>query len=152
MKNNLLFIFLCFQLNITSAQNVGIGVTNPAAKLEVRHLSSITNPTLLLYDNNPDNYSRLQFQNASGLKYWTIAGYLNNTTNASSRLNFYHSVYGDVMTLTGDGKVGIGWSPLEKLDVNGNINLTGVLKLNDFAGSPGQVLMSNGASSTSWGS
>jgi hypothetical protein len=151
MKNKLLLILLLLQTAIVFAQNVGIGVANPAAKLDVRHLSSITNPTLLLYDNNSSNYSRLQFQNSSGPKYWTIAGYLNNTTDASSRLNFYHSVYGDVMTLTGDGKVGIGWSPLEKLDVYGNINLTGALKLNQNAGTPGQVLVSNGTSSTSWG-
>lgn len=150
MKTTITFLapFLLY-INAFS-QNIGIGVTNPAAKFEIRHLSGLTNPHLLLYDENSANYSRLQFQNSSGPKYWTIAGFLHNTNDANSRLNFYHSVFGDVMTLTGDGKVGIGVVPTERLHVNGNINLTGALKFNNNAGIAGQVLVSNGASSTSW--
>ena len=70
------------------AQNVGIGTLTPAAKLDIRHNSSTISPTLNLYDINPANYSRLQFQNASGNKFWHIAGYLNNSLDALSRLNF----------------------------------------------------------------
>ncbi len=44
-------------------------------------------------------------------------------------------------------KVGINTNtPLEVLDVNGNLNLRGVLKLNSTAGSSGQVLTSKGPS------
>jgi len=129
MKKSIIFLSLIFLFFLNGfTQNVGIGVTNPAAKLEVRHLSSITNPTLLLFDEHSANYSRLQFQNSSGPKYWTVAGILHNTVDASSRFNIYHSVYGDVMSLTGDGKVGIGIVPVEKLDVAGNIKATGSLK------------------------
>jgi hypothetical protein len=100
------------------AQNIGIGTTTPAAKLDIRHTSSISDPTLLLYDNSPSNFARLQFQNASGSKYWHIAGYIDDATNANSRLNFFLSNYGDVIGLTGEGKVGIGTqNPVEKLSV-----------------------------------
>ncbi len=48
--------------------------------------------------------------------------------------------------------VGIGTiSPSEKLDVNGNINLSGTIKTNGTSGQNGQVLMSTGAGLT-WGS
>lgn len=48
--------------------------------------------------------------------------------------------------------VGIGnSSPAEKLDVNGNINLTGTIKANGVAGKNNQVLISTG-SGMSWGS
>lgn len=48
--------------------------------------------------------------------------------------------------------VGIGTTtPTEKLDVSGNVNVTGALKVNGNAGNPGDVLMSTGAG-LSWGS
>lgn len=42
-------------------------------------------------------------------------------------------------------------TPSEKLDVNGNINLGGNLKVNNVAGTPGQVLRTNNSGSTEWG-
>jgi hypothetical protein len=39
---------------------------------------------------------------------------------------------------------------VEKLDVNGNINLTGALKINNSSGSTGQVLVSNGNAAPAW--
>ena len=49
--------------------------------------------------------------------------------------------------------VGIGTTnPTEKLDVNGNINLTGSIKVNGQDGAAGQVLMKNASGLLSWGS
>lgn len=48
--------------------------------------------------------------------------------------------------------IGIGTStPSEKLDVNGNINLNGILKVNNAAGLPGQVLMKSTNNTLIWG-
>ena len=48
--------------------------------------------------------------------------------------------------------VGIGTNnPSEKLDVNGNINLTGIVKINSSGGAPGQVLMRGDGTSMTWG-
>jgi len=49
--------------------------------------------------------------------------------------------------------VGIGTNtPSEKLDVNGNINVTGTIKANGVDGAPNQVLMKNSSGVLSWGS
>lgn len=120
MKNIILIVSSAIIANTSIAQNAGIGTSTPAAKLDIRHTSSISDPTLLLYDNSPSNYARLQLQNASGNKFWHVAGYIDDVTNANSRLNFFHSVTGDVMSLTGDGKVGIGTiNPSSKLHIKG---------------------------------
>ena len=48
--------------------------------------------------------------------------------------------------------VGIGTpTPTEKLDVNGNINLTGTIKANGTDGATGQVLMKNSSGNLAWG-
>jgi hypothetical protein len=48
--------------------------------------------------------------------------------------------------------VGIGTaSPSEKLDVNGNINIAGDLKINGNAGSSNQVLMKDASNTIGWG-
>lgn len=47
--------------------------------------------------------------------------------------------------------VGVGTSnPVEKLDVNGNINVTGTIKANGTDGTPNQVLMKNGSGNLTW--
>lgn len=47
--------------------------------------------------------------------------------------------------------VGIGTStPTEKLDVTGNINVEGNIKLNNVGGQPGQILMTNNNGSSQW--
>ena len=55
--------------------------------------------------------------------------------------------------LTSAQHVGVGTStPAEKLDVIGNIQLSGKLKLNGNAGSPGEVLQVNADGSQAWAS
>lgn len=47
--------------------------------------------------------------------------------------------------------VGIGTpTPTEKLDVNGNVNIQGNLKVNGISGQPNQVLMTNNSGATVW--
>jgi trimeric autotransporter adhesin len=105
--------------------NVGISNIAPTAKLDIITAGSLIKPHIRMYEFN-DGYARLEFKNSTGNNYWHIAGY-NNLTNANERLNFYNNTTGDVMSITGDGKVGIGTSnPTDKLMVNTVTNSTGI--------------------------
>ncbi len=91
-----------------TAGNVGIGAyTGGSARLLVASQSNITTPQLRLHETS-SGYSRLNFDNGSGAgNFWAIAG-LTATTRTAERLNFYNYQTGDIMSITGDGRVGIG--------------------------------------------
>lgn len=89
--------------------------------------STLSSPHLLL-DEQGNDYSRIRFENANGSNYWTIAAYI-ASNNRNDRLNFWNGTSGDVMTLTGDGQLGInvGISPKTELHVgNGGRVLFGI--------------------------
>jgi hypothetical protein len=72
-----------------------------------------------MIEESESDYARLSFKNSFEPSYWTIAG-LNGNVNANERLNFYNSTKGDIMSLTGNGNVGINnYNPQAKLDVYG---------------------------------
>lgn len=86
--------------------DVGIGTSSIDAKTEVFHNSSLSDPHLLLHENGND-YARVNFRNNNGSNYWSIASYIASNVR-NDRLNFWNGTTGDVMTITGDGEVGIG--------------------------------------------
>ncbi|MFK7922779.1 MAG: tail fiber domain-containing protein, partial [Bacteroidia bacterium] len=67
---------------------------------------SLSDPHIWLHENGND-YARLNFDNNNGSNYWTIAAYI-ASNHRNDRLNFWNGTGGDVMTITGDGEVGIG--------------------------------------------
>jgi hypothetical protein len=84
------------------SQNIGIGITNPTATLMV---NSSTNPQFHVRQTNTGDYARIRLQTGTS-RYWDIAAF-NNTIIDNERLNFYNSLAGDVLSLTGTGNVGI---------------------------------------------
>lgn len=111
------------------SDNVGLGTTSPDARLEIEHNSSGANPQLLLYESG-DDFARLNLKNSNSSSYWTIAGFT-STTNASERLHFYNSTTGNILSITGNGNVGIGISspvsPLQITDAAVSLGMGGSL-------------------------
>ncbi|MEL6592139.1 MAG: hypothetical protein AAFQ68_18735, partial [Bacteroidota bacterium] len=138
---------------------VGIGTSSPAADLEINTNGTLSDPQILLHEDGND-YARLNFDNNNGSNYWSIAAYVASNVQ-NDRLNFWNGTTGDVMSLTGDGQLGlgVGISPKTELHVG---NDRRVLFGTDTLG-PGDKLMwlpdlhafrvgtvSTGAASTYW--
>jgi hypothetical protein len=85
---------------------VGIGTTTPDADLEISADGSLSDPQLHIHENGND-YARINFDNNNGSNYWTIAAYI-ASNNRNDRLNFWNGTGGDLLSLTGDGRLGLG--------------------------------------------
>ena len=106
---------------------VGIGLDDATGRLHVKHNSLIASPQLRLTESGFD-YARIKMENdARPNAYWDIAGLADTIAN-NARLNFFFAAPGgggDRMTITGDGRVGIGTTnPGNRLRINGDPNST----------------------------
>ena len=142
----LLVIFDCFQ---SIAQNVGIGTTTPAAKLQINHLSN-TGPGIQLVDSAVSGGGHLRFRNINNSVGINLSSYTTSNYNKDQYLDITSdSVF--LTTFRGNGNVGIRNSnPLYPLDVLGDVNTTGTIRLNGNGGADGQVLRSNGDGTMTW--
>jgi hypothetical protein len=95
--------------------NVGIGTTNPQAKLSLG--SNLANVKLALYDDGTNLYGMGVQSNEFRFNVWS----------SSADFRFYNSPSGNALfTIKGTGNVGIGTTtPTQKLTVAGNIDVTG---------------------------
>jgi hypothetical protein len=92
----------------SNAGNIGIGTTTPLGKLEIRASNSFASPTLTLYENNGIEYARIQMQNASGANFWQLGALNNNAELFNERFLIFNSRLGNIVSITGDGSVGLG--------------------------------------------
>jgi hypothetical protein len=79
-----------------------------SGRVIISHNSSTASPTLKLLESSTSDYARLELSNQASARIWHVAGYNDATTLANDRLNFWNSTGGNVMSLRGDGRVGIG--------------------------------------------
>lgn len=142
----LLCIFYCFQ---PMAQNVGIGTTTPAAKLQINHRSN-TAPGLQLIDSAASGAGSVRFRNINNAVGIFMSGYSGSSYNRDQYLDITSDT-AFISTFRGNGNVGIkNATPLYPLDVAGDINTNGVVRVNGNAGTSGQVLKSNGDGTMAW--
>jgi hypothetical protein len=113
------------------------------AKFHIRHDASLSNnnegrgPHLLLDEASLENAAVLRFRqsvilNSNPLfplgeqmltvspRFWDVRGFANGTTKSQDWLRFVNSDHGAILTITGDGKVGINENlPKADLEVKG---------------------------------
>lgn len=87
-------------------------------RVMIEATSDGTRANLRLHQTNTD-YARLEFTNANSARRWHIAALIGNTL-ADDRLNFWNVQTGDIISITGNGRVGVRtFFPQVELDVNG---------------------------------
>jgi hypothetical protein len=101
-----------------------IGDVPPKAWLQVAHNSGTGFPHIRMEETDVSDYARLEFANQNTDGKWQIAG-LGEDAAVDSKLNFFYangSEGGDLLTILGNGKVGIGnANPAEELVVGRNL-------------------------------
>jgi hypothetical protein len=86
---------------------LGIGTSAPAAKLDVANSSSgDSDASLRLLHSTSTAFNRLNFENLGRAGKWIMSGNVGSGP-ADSRWNIYHTTTGNILSVTGDGKVGI---------------------------------------------
>ncbi len=132
-----------------NAQNVGIGTSTPLGRLQINHRSSSAMGLMLIDSANLSSGS-VEFRNVNNTRRILMQGY--------TASNFYNGQFLDIKSdsvfiasFQGNGRLGINNpGPAYPLDVTGDINTTGTLRVNGSAGTGGQVLRSNGNGTMAW--
>jgi hypothetical protein len=129
------------RMRIDNNGKVGIGATNPTARLQITHDGTDTDPHLRLHSTGL--YSRINWTNSANANVWTAQSYLESATASSNywRLEYNSSPF---FYVRGDGDVGIGTStPDTKLQVVGSDNNGTAATLKITSGSQNMLLDGN---------
>lgn len=112
-------------MHFRESGRLGLGTFNPAGRLHINHRSNSANPTLLLFDSSNIVAPIIEFRNAGGSKTWQIRSELSHSMGGQDYLDIV--LNNSILATFGNGNnFGIGnSSPTERLDVNGNIRLSG---------------------------
>lgn len=129
----------------TASARVGVGTSNPFAKLQVESYSDGANgqPQILLTQTNPAEWARIRFD--AGGNLWTLSagGSGSSTPNA---FNIYsHSANANYLTIKSTGEVGLGLNtafetPLNRLDVKGGMVIGSMFAANQKAPNSGLLV------------
>jgi hypothetical protein len=132
------------------AQNVGIGTPTPQGRLQVNH-RSLNQSGLLLLDSTTNGSGSMEFKNVGNTRRMLVQGFAESNFNNGQYLDI-KSDSAFAATFRGNGRLGVNNpAPLYTLDVAGDVNTTGALRVNGTAGNNGQVLRSNGNGTMGWG-
>ncbi|MEZ4777839.1 MAG: tail fiber domain-containing protein [Flavobacteriaceae bacterium] len=106
----------------------GLGINNPSpdGRLDIIHNSTgAASPHIMITATNANTGSRIVFDNeAETTNNWVMFARADDTST-DSRFNIFHNGTGNIMVVTGDGKVGINRTPATNaLEVGGDASKT----------------------------
>lgn len=108
------------RMRIDNNGKIGIGATNPTARLQITHDGGDADPHLRLHTTGSS--SRITWSTNTNANVWTAQSYLESATVASNYWNLEYSG-GSRFIVRGDGKIGIGTTvPDTKLHIVGDEN------------------------------
>lgn len=130
-------------MRINSNNQVGVGANFPAGELHVRNGTGFS--LVSLQQRNPQLPATMSFSNIDGLA-WNIRSYVPPAGMfPDGRWQVDNLAYGNVLTLRGNATVGINNpNPVNTLDINGNLAVSGQIKPNGNSGNAGDLLYSEG--------
>ncbi|HRD06360.1 MAG TPA: hypothetical protein PK037_02305, partial [Saprospiraceae bacterium] len=108
LKSFLVMMNIVLSWSILNAQNVGIGTNNPSAKLHIFG-NSITGTQHLKLEENDIDYARLGYYNNGTTNFWETAAF-SDETDANSTFNIFNNNTGNLLTIKGNGNIGIGYN------------------------------------------
>src|SRR6185436_3115895 len=113
------FLIAFFSITFNSfSQNVGIGLTTPAAKLQINSTSTASRPLLILSDSIGGSSNTIEFTKQGISNKWSVSSIAQNLGD-DSYLRFGFTGGVTPFTLTGNGRVGINsTNPATSLEVN----------------------------------
>ena len=96
------------RMRIEDDGDVGIGTTNPQARLALANSSNNeTYPSLKLLHSSATGFNRINFENSGRSELFMISANI-ASTDASSVWNVFHSNGGNQLRVFGDGRVAVG--------------------------------------------
>ena len=105
---------------------IGINNPNPDGRLDIIHNSTgAASPHIMITASNANTGARIVFDNeVETTNNWVMFARADDTST-DSRFNIFHNGTGNIMVVTGDGKVGINRTPATNaLEVNGDASKT----------------------------
>ncbi|MFT3980221.1 MAG: hypothetical protein QM687_07120 [Ferruginibacter sp.] len=152
MKTKIYLLAFCFLPAFLFAQNVGIGTATPQSRLEVR---DTVKTRVAIASKSYADTTQLILSNRTASNLGTdmiLSANQERGLRISSQSDLTINRHDSIMTLTPQGRVGVNNSnPAERLDVRGNVNITGIIKANGNAGAPNQLLMQDASGNLAWG-
>jgi hypothetical protein len=136
--------------------NVGIGLTNPTGRLQINGSgggisnNSDINPHIKLKLLNDGNWGWIRFESNLGTRSFSQRyDFFGSTVEFHNYSIFYNTT--QLFTINGEGKVKIGTGiAAYSLDVTGDINLTGKLRVAANEGIAGNVLKKDATNNMVW--
>ncbi len=120
------------RMRIENSGKVGINTTSAAARLQIDHDGSDSDPHIRINSNGTDGQSRINWTTVENSNKWTAQSDLDGATSVDNywRLEYNGSIFFNVL---GDGKTGIGTTnPSKKLHVFNGISGVSPISSSNF--------------------